>query len=139
LVTLPQVQILRTGATAIWRRPAGRGPPCQRCQRSVNVADGPSRVFFPGAATLAEAEPVPLSRRRASICGSGGAERPAPASGHRACAEPNPAARDANARATSAIRGRVLGATGPLSGAEVRITGEAIRQLPAASPTRWAR
>ena len=43
-----------------------------------------------------------------------------------------PAARDANARATSAIRGRVLGATGPLSGAEVRITGEAIRQLPAA-------
>ncbi len=43
-----------------------------------------------------------------------------------------PAARDATARATSAIRGRVLGTTGPLSGAEVRITGDAIRQLPPA-------
>ena len=39
-------------------------------------------------------------------------------------------ARDPAAKATSAIRGRILGASGPLVGAEVRLTGDAIRPLP---------
>ena len=43
----------------------------------------------------------------------------------------SPIARDAQARVTSAIRGRVLGPAGPLAGAEVRLDGDAIRPIPA--------
>ncbi len=132
VVMPPQAQILRTGATAILVQPPlaggrpGTGP--------VNVADfGPPRIFFPNAATLAEAEPVPLKagEERPSVDLSG-VPAPLPLQDIALAQDRSPAARDATARATSAIRGRVLGATAPLSGAQVRIAGDSIRQLPPA-------
>ena len=132
VVTPAQVQTLRTGTTTIPGQPSLATDPASGL---VNVVTefGPSRVFFPGAATLAEAVPVSLKagEERPSVDLSG-LSVTVPFQDVALAQNRTPAARDANAQATSAIRGRVLGATGPLSGAEVRITGDAIRQLPPA-------
>ena len=135
VVTPPQVQILGTGATGIaLQLPPAAGRPANGPGGPVNLADvGRPRIFFPNAATLAEAEalPVKAGEERPSVDLSGvPAQLPFQDLG--LAQDRSPTARDANARATSAIRGRVLGATGPLSGAQLRITGDAIRQLPPA-------
>ena len=135
VVTPPQVQILRTGASDRPATSAGRrGRPANGPSGPVNLADvGRPRIFFPNAATLAEAEAVPVKagEERPSVDVSGLTAQ-LPFQDIALAQDRSPTARDANARATSAIRGRVLGATGPLSGAQVRIAGDAIRQLPPA-------
>jgi hypothetical protein len=93
--------------------------------------DGPPRLFFPNAATLADAEPITLKageeRRSVDVPGP----RPQPALTDLArAADPTVWLVDPNARATGAIRGRVLGPAGPLVEAEVRIAGDTIRAMP---------
>ena len=92
---------------------------------------GPQRLYFPNTPTVLEAEVIPLKA---------GEERPAvdlvgPRSDRLpvdlvSVQNPTPTALDRTAKATGAIRGRVLEASGnPLVGAEVRLAG-AIRPLP---------
>jgi protocatechuate 3,4-dioxygenase beta subunit len=97
-----------------------------------NVADfGPPRMFFPNSPALAEADVVSLKagEERLSLDLIGPRPRLSGADVVRAN-DPSPIARDPGARATSAIRGRILGPTGPLVGAEVRLSGDAIRAVP---------
>jgi len=132
VMTPPQFQIVRTGGLV--QPPLAAGRPVSGTSGPVNLADlEPSRIFFPNATTLAAAEalPVKAGEERPSVDLSGLTAQ-LPFQDIALAQDRSPTARDANARATSAIRGRVLGATGPLSGAQVRIAGDAIRQLPPA-------
>ena len=100
----------------------------------ATVADvGPPRVFFPNSPTLSEADVVSLKagEERLSVDLIGPPPQPPAVEVVRAN-DPSPVARDPGAKATSAIRGRVLGPAGPLAGAEVRLTGDAIRTVPPA-------
>jgi hypothetical protein len=92
---------------------------------------GPPRVFFPDATTLSEAQVISLKtgEERLNVDLLGPRPQPQAIDIVRA-GDPSSIARDPAARATSTIRGRILGPTGPLTGAEVRLTGDAIRPIP---------
>jgi protocatechuate 3,4-dioxygenase beta subunit len=92
---------------------------------------GPARLYFPNASALPDAEALSLKpgQERAGVDLVG--PRPPLPGPDFSRADPLPIARDANAKTTAAIHGRVLGSTGgAIAGAEVRIGGDAIRQLP---------
>lgn len=101
---------------------------------SFNINNsGPRRIYFPNAASLPDAEVIALKpgveRPAVDLVGPGAARLPIDVVGTE---DPAPIARDPSVRATGAIRGRILASPGtPLPGAEVRLTGDAIRQLPA--------
>jgi protocatechuate 3,4-dioxygenase beta subunit len=127
-------------------------PPVQITQRSAdgsvmtftgtNVADvialanrGPQRLYFPNSPTVLEAEAISLKagEERLSVDFSGPRQQPLPPDLVLA-QDPSPLPLDRTAKATGAIHGRVLGATGaPLAGAEVRLSGDGVRPLPPAS------
>jgi len=101
----------------------------------ANLADfALPRVFFPGVTALAEAEVISVKtgeeRPNLDLVGA----RPQAPRGEAVdlllTSDRPPIARDPAARTTSAIRGTVLGPSGPLIGAEVRLTGDAIRSVP---------
>ena len=107
-------------------RPNGNTP--------ANLVDfGPPRIFFPGVTALSEAEVVSLKTGEERLNLDLVGPRPQlPASDIVLVNDPAQTARDPAAKATSAIRGRILGPSGPLVGAEVRLTGDAIRAIPPA-------
>jgi protocatechuate 3,4-dioxygenase beta subunit len=120
------VQIVVNNGNAVAFQPPLQGGP------SAARADlGPPRIFFPDAATLSEAETITLKagEERLSVDLIGPRAQVAMIDLARGL-DQTPVARDPAAKSTSAIRGRILGPTGPLVEAEVRVSGDAIRPLP---------
>jgi hypothetical protein len=109
-------------------------PSVPRPGGNVNPADfGPPRVFFPGVTELSEAEVVSVKAGEERLNVDLVGPRPQLPGGDVIDVfrgtDPAPIARDPAAKATSSVRGRILGPSGPLVGAEVRLTGDAIRQI----------
>jgi Carboxypeptidase regulatory-like domain len=110
-------------------------PSVPRPGGNANPADfGPPRVFFPGVTALSEAEVVSLKTGEERLNLDLVGPRPQLPGGDAINllqgTDRAQIARDPAAKATSAIRGRILGVSGPLVGAEVRLTGDAIRPIP---------
>jgi protocatechuate 3,4-dioxygenase beta subunit len=123
-------QVVRNGANTIVVQ-TGPGSP-RPVPARTQEDDGPPRVYYPDADTLSEAAAITIKagEERGSVDLVG--PSPFPAMTDLALAQdPTPIARDPTARAASAIGGRVLGPGGPLAEAEVRLSGDAIRPIPA--------
>jgi protocatechuate 3,4-dioxygenase beta subunit len=131
MVVPPQIQLVRGDGNAA----------VTNFTFSVNGADGtiaaranggPRRLYFPNSVALSDAEVIALKtgEERAGVDLTGPGLSLSTPDFVRA-QDPSPIARDANAKTTAAIHGRILGSTGgAISGAEVRISGDAIRPLP---------
>jgi protocatechuate 3,4-dioxygenase beta subunit len=123
-------QVVRSGPNTILVQ---IGPGAQRVAPARSQEDdGPPRIYYPEAEALADATAITVKpgeeRGSVDLVGPG----PLPAAIDAAMAQdPTPIARDPGARTTSAIGGRILGPGGPLAEAEVRLTGDAIRPIPA--------
>jgi len=100
----------------------------------ANPADfGLPRLFFPGVAMLSEADVISLKSGEERLNVDLVGPRPQVPGGDALDLIQGgrvQIARDPAAKATSVIRGRILGPSGPLVGAEVRLTSDAIRPIP---------
>jgi hypothetical protein len=110
-------------------------PSVPRPGGNANPADfGPPREFLPGVTLLSEAGAISLKTGEERLNLDLVGPRPQSPGGDAIdllqVNDRVQIARDPAAKATSALRGRILGPSGPLVGAEVRLTGDAIRRIP---------
>jgi hypothetical protein len=125
----PTMQVDRIGnGVFVTRQPSVSRP------NGTPADSGPPREFFPGVTMLSEADPISLKKGEERLNLDLVGPRPQPPGGDAIdllqVTDRVQIARDPAAKVTSAIRGRILGPSGPLVGAEVRLTGEAIRRIP---------
>ena len=121
------------GAGSANRRDRDPGAACPGRRRSrEHRGFRTASCLFPRAPTLTDAEAVRLNagEERLAYLVRGGHHGPAP--GRCARARPNACRTRCDRPGHERDSRPVLGTTGPLSGAEVRIAGDAIRQLPPA-------